>query len=214
MEKDNPVRTLFVGNLDFNVTKGELEDVFQKFGIIEDIVVHHPNPTASYAFIKFFNLNMSTRALRAMTGKTVGSARVTLGYANTAPSKYLWVGRIGPWTDHNQLKREFEKFGEIKAFEWPHGKNYAYVEYESVQNASEAMKELQGFPVGRPPKSLIIDYSDSRQMNSSLNYESFALDGDDNHSEENDDQSQLSPDRGANWSPNVYNDELEENRIF
>uniref|UniRef100_A0A673AXY6 RNA binding motif protein 15B n=1 Tax=Sphaeramia orbicularis TaxID=375764 RepID=A0A673AXY6_9TELE len=60
---------LFIGNLDGSVTEAELRRGFDKYGIIEDVVIKRParGQGGAYAFVKFQNLDMAHRAKVAIS---------------------------------------------------------------------------------------------------------------------------------------------------
>uniref|UniRef100_A0A8B9MF96 RRM domain-containing protein n=1 Tax=Accipiter nisus TaxID=211598 RepID=A0A8B9MF96_9AVES len=66
-------RNLFIGNLDHNVSEVELRRAFEKYGIIEEVVIKRParGQGGAYAFLKFQNLDMAHRAKVAMSGRVV-----------------------------------------------------------------------------------------------------------------------------------------------
>uniref|UniRef100_A0A803Y2H8 RRM domain-containing protein n=1 Tax=Meleagris gallopavo TaxID=9103 RepID=A0A803Y2H8_MELGA len=76
-------RNLFIGNLDHNVSEVELRRAFEKYGIIEEVVIKRParGQGGAYAFLKFQNLDMAHRAKVAMSG-LVSKALFTDGFLN------------------------------------------------------------------------------------------------------------------------------------
>uniref|UniRef100_A0A674K7A6 RRM domain-containing protein n=1 Tax=Terrapene triunguis TaxID=2587831 RepID=A0A674K7A6_9SAUR len=75
-------RNLFIGNLDHNVSEVELRRAFEKYGIIEEVVIKRParGQGGAYAFLKFQNLDMAHRAKVAMSGRVVGRNPIKIGY--------------------------------------------------------------------------------------------------------------------------------------
>ncbi|XP_064631958.1 RNA-binding protein spenito-like [Lineus longissimus] len=161
-DDDKATRTLFVGNLDVATEQAEIRQVFDKFGIIEDIDIKRParGQGNAYAFIKFLNLDMAHRAKVAVSGEFIGKFQCKIGYGKVTPTTALWVGGLGPWIRQENLEREFDRFGVINRIEWPHGKSYAYVLYDSIDAASAACKEMRGFPLGGPDRRLRVDFAE------------------------------------------------------
>uniref|UniRef100_A0A8C0FF58 RRM domain-containing protein n=1 Tax=Bubo bubo TaxID=30461 RepID=A0A8C0FF58_BUBBB len=93
-------RNLFIGNLDHNVSEVELRRAFEKYGIIEEVVIKRParGQGGAYAFLKFQNLDMAHRAKVAMSGRVVGRNPIKIGYGKANPTTRLWVGGLGPST--------------------------------------------------------------------------------------------------------------------
>ncbi|XP_071082093.1 RNA-binding protein spenito-like [Haliotis cracherodii] len=159
---DKATRTLFVGNLDVNITDGELRRIFEKYGSVEDIDIKRPQRGQgnAYAFIKFINLDCAHKSKVDMSGKYIGKFQCKIGYGKVTPTTCLWVGGLGPWVSYDTLEREFDRFGAIHRIEWPHGKNYAYVLYDGVDAATAACQDMRGWPMGGHNRRLRVDFAD------------------------------------------------------
>jgi RNA-binding protein 15 len=159
----NATRTLFVGKIDNNIEDEELRDVFGHYGIVEEIDIKRPQgkgPGTSYAFVKFFNLDMAHRAKVQMSGEYIGKFQCKIGYGKATATTCLWVGGLGPWIRPESLEREFDRFGVINRIEWPQGKNFAFVLYDSLDAAQAACQEMRGFPLGGPERRIKMDFAD------------------------------------------------------
>jgi len=64
------------------------------------------------------------------------------------PSKYLWVGGISSSVSEERLEEEFLKFGKIEDFKFLRDRKIAYVEYLKLEDAFEAMKNMNGKKIG------------------------------------------------------------------
>ena len=159
---DKATRTLFVGNLDVNITDIELRHIFEKFGFVEDIDIKRPQKGQgnAYAFIKFVNLDCAHRAKVETSGKYIGKFQCKIGYGKVTPTTCLWVGGIGSWISRETLEQEFDRFGAIQRIEWPLGKSFAYVLYDSIDAAKAACQEMRGCPLGGPDRRLRVDFAD------------------------------------------------------
>ena len=165
-DDDKATRTLFIGNLDYNITDPELRNVFERYGVVEDIDIkrpHHGQGNA-YAFIRFYNLDMAHRSKVDMSGKLIGKFQCKIGYGKPTPSTALWVGGLGPWTSMETLEREFDRFGVVQRISWPADKNFAYVLFDSIDAAQAACQEMRGFQMGGPDHRLKIDFADPEQI--------------------------------------------------
>ncbi|XP_060075630.1 RNA-binding protein spenito-like [Ylistrum balloti] len=162
-------RTLFVGNLDYNIDLMELRQIFERYGAIEDIDVKRPQRGQgnAYAFLKYMNLDCAHRAKVEMSGQYIGRFQCKIGYGKVTPTTCLWVGGLGPWVTHQALEREFDRFGVIDRIEWPHSKNYAYVLYDNIDAATAACQEMRGFPLGDSNRRLRVDFADVSHIQSS-----------------------------------------------
>ncbi|XP_062327455.1 putative RNA-binding protein 15B [Osmerus eperlanus] len=152
---------LFIGNLDHNVTEGELRRGFDKYGIIEDVVIKRParGQGGAYAFLKFQNLDMAHRAKVAMQGRVIGGNPVKIGYGKANPTTRLWVGGLGPGNSLAALAREFDRFGSIRNIDYVKGDSFAYIQYESLDASQAACTQMRGFPLGGPERRLRVDFA-------------------------------------------------------
>jgi len=160
-DDETATRTLFVGNLDYNVTVDELQSTFERYGYVEDVDVKRAAAgSGAYAFIRFANLDMAFRAKVEMSGQTIGRHLCRIGYGKVIPSACLWVGGIGPWLTPDALGRVFGRHAAVQHVVWPAGKNYAYVLCASIDEARAALASMRGAPLGGQDRRLRIDFAD------------------------------------------------------
>jgi len=175
-EDDNfATRTLFVGNVDPDISDAALKAVFEEFGYVEDVDIKKPpsgngNP---YAFIRYFNLDMAHVAKVKLSGKFIGPYQCKIGYGKLVPSSCVWIGGVGPWISKHALAREFERFGAVQRVVWPEGREFAYVTYNNVESAKEAVEVMRGFRFKGVEKGLRTDFADPKHVDSDLNSKSF-----------------------------------------
>uniref|UniRef100_A0A8D3BXK1 RNA-binding protein 15B n=1 Tax=Scophthalmus maximus TaxID=52904 RepID=A0A8D3BXK1_SCOMX len=152
---------LFIGNLDGNVAEAELRRGFDKYGIIEDVVIKRParGQGGAYAFVKFQNLDMAHRAKVAMQGRPIGGNPIKIGYGKANPTTRLWVGGLGPGNSLAALVREFDRFGSIRNIDYVKGDSFAYIQYESLDASQAACSQMRGFPLGGPERRLRVDFA-------------------------------------------------------
>ncbi|KAM9320829.1 RNA-binding protein 15 [Gastrophryne carolinensis] len=155
-------RTLFLGNLDINVTESELRRAFERFGTITEVDIKRAvrGQTSTYGFIKFENLDMAQRAKLAMSGKTILGNCIKIGYGKVTPTNRLWVGGLGPWVPMASLAREFDRFGTIRSIDYRKGDSWAYIQYESLDAAQDACAQMRGFPLGGEHRRLRVDFAE------------------------------------------------------
>ncbi|KAK5913226.1 hypothetical protein CesoFtcFv8_003026 [Champsocephalus esox] len=141
---------LFIGNLDGNVTEAELRRGFDKYGVIEDVVIKRParGQGGAYAFVKFQNLDMAHRAKVAMQGRLMGGNPIKIGYGKANPTTRLWVGGLPSGNSLAALAREFDRFGSIRNIDYVKGDSFAYIQYESLDASQAACTQMRGFPLG------------------------------------------------------------------
>lgn len=162
--EDDPLatRTLFAGNLEINISEEELRRIFERYGIVEDIDIKRPAPGTgnAFAFVRFQNLDMAHRAKVELSGQYIGKFQCKIGFGKATPTTRIWVGGLGQWTSIAQLEREFDRFGAIKKIDYIKGDSSAYIQYDSIDAAQAAVKEMRGFPLGGPEHRLRIDFAD------------------------------------------------------
>lgn len=156
-------RTLFAGNLEINISDDELKRIFGKYGIVEDIDIKRPPPGTgnAFAFVRYQTLDMAHRAKVELSGQYIGKFQCKIGYGKATPTTRIWVGGLGAWTSSVQLEGEFDRFGAIKKIEYTKGDTQAFIQYETIDAATAAVKEMRGFPLGGSDKKLRIDFADS-----------------------------------------------------
>jgi len=162
--EDDPLatRTLFAGNLEISISDEELRRIFGRYGVVEDIDVKRPLPGTgnAYAFVRYQNLDMAHRAKVELSGQYLGKFQCKIGYGKSTPTQRIWVGGLGPWTSLAQLEREFDRFGVIKKIEYVKGDICAYIQFESIDAATAAVKEMRGVALGGPEHKLRTDFAD------------------------------------------------------
>ncbi|VDM03820.1 unnamed protein product [Schistocephalus solidus] len=167
--EDDPTatRTLFVGNLPPDIREAELRDMFERFGILEDVDIKRPLPNSNsnaYAFLKYVNLNMAHRAKLNMSGKTIGQFTCKIGYGKVTPTRCLWIGGLGPWIKYPSFAAIVERIATPEKIIWPSGKTYAHIMFSSVDTAEMVASTLRGYPLGGNSRKLRVDFTDESHM--------------------------------------------------
>lgn len=158
-------RNLFIGNLDHNISEVELRQGFEKYGIIEEVVIKRParGQGGAYAFLKFQNLDMAHRAKVEMQGRMINGNPIKIGYGKANPTTRLWVGGLAPNTSLAALAREFDRFGSIRTIDYVKGDNFAYIHYESMDAAQAACTQMRGFSLGGQNHRLRVDFAKAEE---------------------------------------------------
>ena len=164
-EEDDPkaTRTLFVGNLESSISRQDVRREFEQFGVVEDVDIKRPirGQGSTYAFVKFIDLDVATKAKVAMQGSFFGRNRVKIGYGKSMPTTRLWIGGLGSWTSIIELEREFDRFGAIRRIDYNKGHDHAFILYDSLDAASVAAREMRGFKMDG--RRLKIDFAELTQ---------------------------------------------------
>ena len=64
------------------------------------------------------------------------------------PSKHVWVGGCGSSVAREKLEEVLSKFGKIEEFKFFRDRNSALVDFARLEDASAAVKNLNGFQIG------------------------------------------------------------------
>ena len=166
--EDDPfaTRTLFVGNLELDVSPYDLRRIFEEYGNIQDIdVKRNVRGQGAYCFIKFANLNQAYKAKVNLNGKMLLKNVVRIGYGKVMMSPKVWVGGLGSWTTMGDLEREFDRFGAIKKIDFRKGDESATILYESIDAAQAACNQMRGFLMPNAETRLRMDFLDTESNN-------------------------------------------------
>ncbi|CAL8084421.1 unnamed protein product [Calicophoron daubneyi] len=156
-------RTLFVGSLECDITEAEVLDAFERYGCVEQIdIKRSPKPGAhSYAFVRYENVDMACRAKMTMSGRCVRALHCKIGYGKPIPSKCLYVSGLGPWITAEAFIRFLSRFGPVTQLDWPNGRSYAQIMFETCDSACAAHNQLKGLPISsRTNRKLRVDFVD------------------------------------------------------
>ncbi|KAJ6734223.1 FLOWERING TIME CONTROL PROTEIN FPA [Salix purpurea] len=137
---------LWVGNISREVADSDLMELFAQFGALDSVTTYSAR---SYAFVYFKHVEDAKQAKDALQGTSLRGNQIKIEFARPAkPSKYLWVGGISSSVSEERLEEEFLKFGKIEDFKFLRDRKIAYVEYLKLEDAFEAMKNMNGKKIG------------------------------------------------------------------
>ena len=139
-------RTLFVGNLDNKVTEGELQDVFGRYGQIENVDIKCPlNGSTAYAFVKYINIKDAIAAKEEMQDRFWGRHRLRVGYGKGFPVSRIWVGNLGGLDDMVEVEHHCDRYGVVKRVDYKDGDDHGFVhfvDHDAALIAVQSMKNL------------------------------------------------------------------------
>ncbi|XP_022250320.1 msx2-interacting protein-like isoform X2 [Limulus polyphemus] len=153
-------RTLFIGNLEKDITHLDLRKHFEQFGeIIEiDIKKQGATSTSLYAFIQFTNIASVVKAMRKLDGETLfGANRIKLGFGKSMPTCCVWIDGVVDSVSEKFLKRHFGRYGPVRNTVIDREKGQALVFYDSIDLAQNAVAEMRGRMLGS--KRLQVDFA-------------------------------------------------------
>uniref|UniRef100_A0A1X7UH93 RNA-binding protein 15B n=1 Tax=Amphimedon queenslandica TaxID=400682 RepID=A0A1X7UH93_AMPQE len=140
----NATRTLFVGNLELDVTERELRDLFSQYGRIESVDIKLAKSAGtSYSFIKFTTITDAINAKNEMHGHLFGTFRLKIGFGKGSPTGKVWVGNLSNARDLAEVRHEMDRFGLIRRCDYRDHDTHAYVHFESLDAAQAAVHALQ-----------------------------------------------------------------------
>ncbi|GFQ97688.1 protein split ends [Trichonephila clavata] len=137
-------RTLFIGNLEKDITTPELRKHFEQFGEIIEIDIKKQGTATSYAFIQYSDIASVVKAMRKLDGENLGANRIKLGFGKSMPTNCVWLDGIVDSISDKFLARHFSRFGLVAYTAVDREKGHALVFYESVEFAQIAVSEMRG----------------------------------------------------------------------
>ncbi|KAK6930536.1 RNA recognition motif domain [Dillenia turbinata] len=168
-----PSNNLWVGNLTADVTDSDLMELFGKYGALDSITSYS---SRSYAFVYFKRMEDARAAKDALQGALLRGNSIKIEFARPAKqSKHLWVGGFGPSVTKEKLEEEFLRFGKIEDFKFLRDRNTAFVDYFRLEDASQAMKSMNGKRIGGD--QIRVDYLRSQPSRREQWHEHDAKDG-------------------------------------
>uniref|UniRef100_A0A1I7STE8 Nucleolysin TIA-1/TIAR n=1 Tax=Bursaphelenchus xylophilus TaxID=6326 RepID=A0A1I7STE8_BURXY len=157
---------VFVGDLGQDVDNNSLLSAFKKFGqIAEAKVIRDAQSMKSrgYGFVTFWKQEDAQKAIDEMNGQVVGKRAIRTNWAtrknneNKRSTTYeevlnacdgentsVYLGNIGPEVSENDVREVFSKFGTIRQIRMFSPKNYAFVVFDTKENAAKAIHEFGG----------------------------------------------------------------------
>jgi RNA recognition motif-containing protein len=81
--KEN-MKKIFVGNLSFNMTEGELRSMFEPYGAVESVLIvtdRNTGRSRGFAFVEMADNGAADQAITALNGKDLGGRTLTVNEA-------------------------------------------------------------------------------------------------------------------------------------
>ncbi|XP_013148077.1 PREDICTED: protein split ends-like [Papilio polytes] len=136
-------RTLFIGNLEKDVTQQQLRDKFKHYGrIIEIDIKKGSGGGAGYAFCQYQSISSVVEAIRAMDGEYVGGSRVKLGFGKPVATTCVWVDGLTEHTE-KQVLSAVSRCGAATSVCVDRAAGAALVHFEQAAAAGAAVRELR-----------------------------------------------------------------------
>lgn len=157
-------RTIYIGNLDPNVTEELLVNIFSHLGGIQNCKIIHEPGNDPYAFIEFMDYSAAAQAVSTMNKRNCLGRELKVNWAtspNAAGSKpdtskhyHIFVGDLSPEIETSTLREAFSPFGEIsdcRVVRDPQtlkSKGYGFVSFVKKQDAENAIGHMNGQYLG------------------------------------------------------------------
>lgn len=158
LDENHPkaTRTLFIGNLEKDISNSELWKHFESFGEIIEIDIKKQG-TSAYAFCQYSDIVSVVKAMRKMDGEHLGSNRIKLGFGKSMPTNCVWLDGIADTVSEAHLITQFNRFGHVGQVCIDPDRHLALVFFEQIQSAQLAVKDMRGFTLRG--KKLQIDFA-------------------------------------------------------
>ncbi|KAG5230869.1 polyadenylate-binding protein [Salix suchowensis] len=150
--------SLYVGDLDFNVTDSQLYDVFNQVGQVVSVRVCRDLSTRrslGYGYVNYSNPQDAARALDVLNFTPLNNKPIRIMYSHRDPSirksgmANIFIKNLDKGIDHKALHDTFSSFGNILSCKIAtdvsgQSKGYGFVQFDSEEAAQNAIDKLNG----------------------------------------------------------------------
>ncbi|XP_010270544.1 PREDICTED: polyadenylate-binding protein 2-like isoform X2 [Nelumbo nucifera] len=150
--------SLYVGDLELNVTDSQLYDLFSQLGQVVSVRVCRDLSTRrslGYAYVNYSNTQDAARALDVLNFTPLNGKPIRIMYSHRDPSirksgtANIFIKNLDKAIDNKGLHETFSSFGNIlscKIATDPSGqsKGYGFVQFDNEESAQNAIDKLNG----------------------------------------------------------------------
>ncbi|CAA0819608.1 Polyadenylate-binding protein 2 [Striga hermonthica] len=150
--------SLYVGDLDINVTDSQLYDLFNQVGQVVSVRVCRDLSTRrslGYGYVNYSNSQDAARAMEVLNFTPLNNKAIRVMYSHRDPSVRksgtgnIFIKNLDKSIDNKALHDTFSSFGNIlscKIATDPNGqsKGYGFVQFETEEAAQNAIDKLNG----------------------------------------------------------------------
>ena len=180
--------TVFIGNLSWDVTEEQLAEAFAECGEVTSARIITDKQTGKpkgFGYVTFTETSATHQAIEK-SGMDLGGREIRVDISTpkpakqdggrgrvekptSAPSNILFMGNLSFNVTEEELRAEFEKYGDISRIHFPTDretgefKGFGYLEYLNVEMAKNAVEALNGHNFAS--RAIRLDYSQPRENN-------------------------------------------------
>ncbi|XP_010447143.1 PREDICTED: polyadenylate-binding protein 2 [Camelina sativa] len=150
--------SLYVGDLDLNVTDSQLFDAFSQMGQVVSVRICRDLATRrslGYGYVNFTNPQDAARAIQELNYIPLYGKPIRVMYSHRDPSVRrsgagnIFIKNLDDSIDHKALHDTFSTFGNIVSCKVAvdssgQSKGYGFVQYASEESAQKAIEKLNG----------------------------------------------------------------------
>lgn len=150
--------SLYVGDLEANVTDSQLYDLFNQVGQVVSVRVCRDLSTRrslGYGYVNYSNAQDAARALDVLNFTPLNEKPIRIMYSHRDPSLRksgagnIFIKNLDKAIDHKALHDTFSVFGNILSCKVAtdfngQSKGYGFVQFESEESAQKAIEKLNG----------------------------------------------------------------------
>ncbi|KAL8487551.1 hypothetical protein ACS0TY_024018 [Phlomoides rotata] len=150
--------SLYVGDLDFNVTDSQLYDLFNQVGQVVSVRVCRDASTRrslGYGYVNYNNAQDAVRAMELLNFTPLNSKTIRVMYSHRDPSirksgtANIFIKNLDKTIDNKALHDTFSSFGNILSCKIAtdmngQSKGYGFVQFDSAEAAQSAIDKLNG----------------------------------------------------------------------
>ncbi|XP_076919472.1 polyadenylate-binding protein 2-like [Bidens hawaiensis] len=150
--------SLYVGDLEFNVTDAQLFEMFNQLGQVVSVRVCRDLSTRrslGYGYVNYMNPQDAARAIEVLNFTPLNGKSIRIMYSHRDPSVRksgsgnIFIKNLDKAIDQKALHDTFSTFGNILSCKIAtdstgQSKGYGFVQYDSEESAQQAIEKLNG----------------------------------------------------------------------